>query len=36
MSAYGFGQLIGLAILVLIVVGVVRDVMKKRRGGDEP
>jgi hypothetical protein len=32
MSAYGAGQLFGL----LIVVGIVRDVMKKRGGRDDP
>ncbi len=29
-SAYMAGQLFGVAIMVLIVVGVVRDVVKKR------
>jgi len=29
-SAYGSGQLVGLLILVLIMVGVVREIIKKR------
>lgn len=33
MSAYGAGQIFGLLILVLIVVGVVREIVKKRGGG---
>lgn len=35
MSAYNLGQLFGVALLVAIVVGVARDVMKKRRRGDD-
>lgn len=34
MSAYGAGQIFGVLILVLVVVGVVREVLKKRGGGD--
>lgn len=34
MSAYGLGQLFGLVVLVLIVVGVVREIIEKRGGGD--
>ncbi len=30
MSAYNFGQLLGVLLLVAIVVGIVRDIMKKR------
>ncbi len=30
MSAYNAGQLFGLVILALIVVGVVREILKKR------
>ncbi len=32
MSAYGAGQIVGVLILVLIVVGVVREIIKKRGG----
>jgi hypothetical protein len=34
MSAYGAGQIVGVLILVLIGVGVVREIIKKRGGGD--
>jgi uncharacterized membrane protein len=34
MSAYGAGQIFGLLILGLFVVGVVREIVKKRGGGD--
>lgn len=33
MSAYGAGQIFGVLILALIVVGVVREFIKKRGGG---
>lgn len=33
MSAFNFGQLLGIVILVLIVIGVVRELMKRSRGG---
>ena len=35
MSAYNFGQLLGLVLLVVIVVGVVREVLKKRGTKDD-
>jgi len=33
MSVYGAGQIVGVLILVLIGVGVVREIIKKRGGG---
>jgi hypothetical protein len=33
-SAYNVGQLLGLLLLVVIVVGVVREIVKKRSGDD--
>jgi hypothetical protein len=35
MSAYNVGQLFGLVILASIVVGVVRDIVKKRSGKND-
>ena len=35
MSAYNAGQLFGLVILALIVLGVVREIMKKRGEKDD-
>lgn len=34
MSAYGAGQIVGVLVLVLIVVGVVREIIKKRGDGE--
>jgi len=34
-SAYNIGQVLGVLLLVAIVVGIVRDVMKKRGGRDD-
>jgi len=34
MSAYGAGQIVGVLILVLIAVGIARDLARKRSGGD--
>lgn len=36
MSAYGAGQVFGLVIVVLFVVGVIREIIKKRNGDGEP
>jgi hypothetical protein len=35
MSAYGLGQIIGIVILLLVAVGVVRELLRKRRDKSE-
>lgn len=34
MTAYNAGQLVGFLLMALIAVGVVREIMRKRGGGD--
>lgn len=35
MSAYGAGQLVGFLIMVLVAVGVVREIIRKKGGGSD-